>query len=357
METVKEYHSTTKTATESSQVETGTALRKTEDKPVVISSEEVSQLSGNAILGASTERNTNVEADKNVLSKYSSSQGQNECSSSTSSRARQTENQLQNHSWPTSTGNTLVLASNESSSPEVATESSETATAIHQKPIDTSLCLYRRSDLESVLAETRAINGEMDDDDDRFYSITVDDVRRMQLNLQKSTSNEGMLMTKRMKERERQNKMGAFQEVLIRFELPAPNAEYVLESTFRSSDLIQAVRNRLTEQLPYTEIELFTAPPKRVLQDDQTLYDLGFFTRGKIHISSPKAMEIPEAVVSSLLKIPKMPSPREKRPNSGGRPKRELHNTPPRNPNDNESSSSAGAQPQKKKVPKWFKTK
>ena len=59
---------------------------------------------------------------------------------------------------------------------------------------------------------------------------------------------------------------------------------HVLESTFRSSDLIQAVRNRLTEQLPYTEIELFTAPPKRVLQDDQTLYDLGFFTRGKINM-------------------------------------------------------------------------
>ena len=54
---------------------------------------------------------------------------------------------------------------------------------------------------------------------------------------------------------------------------------------------------------------LFIVPPKRELNDTDVLFDLGFYTRGKIHISSKSDAAITEDVLATHLKpVPVRPT-------------------------------------------------
>lgn len=152
--------------------------------------------------------------------------------------------------------------------------------------------------------------------------------------------------------------MNDFGNVRIRFE--GPDNNHVLEGIFHSKNTIKEVKEKLKHVFPENslhKITMFIIPPKKILKDTDVLFDLGFYTRGKIFIKYENHnldFEFSDEVLGTFLK----PLPVEKMVERVPQVKRVYQSSSIGGSgniasNNSESSSS----PTKKKVPKWFKMK
>lgn len=217
---------------------------------------------------------------------------------------------------------------------------------------DPKIVIYSKSE---IVEQQSSI---MSDEDDSFFEITIADIKLQQASLQQSSSNESMLMTKKMRENARIQKMNDFGNVRIRFE--GPDNNHVLEGIFHSKNTIKEVKEKLKHVFPENslhKITMFIIPPKKILKDTDVLFDLGFYTRGKIFMKYENCnldFEFSDEVLETFLK----PLPVEKMVERVPQVKRVYQSSSIGgfgniSSNNSESSSS----PTKKKVPKWFKMK
>merc|ERR1712018_1092528 len=84
-----------------------------------------------------------------------------------------------------------------------------------------------------------------------------------------------------------------------RFETPDKN--YVLEGVFKSETTVKDLKNQLVGVLP-EKYSLFIIPPKQILKDTDVLFDLGFYTRGKIFVSCDENFVFSDQIITNLLK-------------------------------------------------------
>jgi len=221
----------------------------------------------------------------------------------------------------------------------------------NQFSTDPQIVIYSKSEIEEQQSS------KMSDEDDSFFEITIADIKLQQASLQQSSSNESMLMTKKMRENARIQKMNDFGHVKIRFE--GPDNRYVLEAIFQSKNTIGEVKEKVKHVFPENsmpKMSMFIIPPKQILKDTDVLFDLGFYTRGKIFMKYENHLDFQfsDEILETFLK----PFPVEKPVERAPQVKRVYQSSSISGSgniarNNTESSSS----PTKKKVPTWFKMK
>ena len=96
---------------------------------------------------------------------------------------------------------------------------------------------------------------------------------------------------------------------------------------------------------------MFIVPPKQILKDSDVLFDLGFYTRGKIFISCENF----EFSQETILKFCK-PLPTETVSEKATKRVYQTSSSPiSSNITRNTHNSNESSSPKTKKVPKWFK--
>jgi hypothetical protein len=151
--------------------------------------------------------------------------------------------------------------------------------------------------------------------------------------------------------------MNDFDNVKIRFE--GPDDKYVLEAVFQSKNTVGEVKEKLKvvfQENSLQKITLFIIPPKQILKDSDVLFDLGFYTRGKIFMKfeSHLDFQFSDAILETFLK----PLPVEKSVGRVPQVKR-VYQSSSMSGSGNVASDNArnSSSPAKKKVPTWFKMK
>ncbi|CAF0772899.1 unnamed protein product [Brachionus calyciflorus] len=128
------------------------------------------------------------------------------------------------------------------------------------------------------LEETIEIESEITSEpNEEFYNVTVQDLRLMLSDLKKTQSEEAPLMTKQMRELEKDRKAMKYSKIVVRVVF---KNRMVLQGLFRPkellSELYKFVRESLSEENQVDDMDfyLFSTPPKTVLKEmKMTLFD------------------------------------------------------------------------------------
>jgi len=137
------------------------------------------------------------------------------------------------------------------------------------------------------------------DEDDSFYEVlevTLDDAKSMFKDLQRARANleDAPLRGKKLRDLEKETatlkNLHDHPNTAIRIRFPD---RIVLQGIFRTSDTIGSVKTWLREYLHDSTLEfyLFTAPPKKVLQDETKLVDEGLVAMVVIYFGSQNMPE------------------------------------------------------------------
>ncbi|RMZ95066.1 Tether containing UBX domain for GLUT4 [Brachionus plicatilis] len=134
-----------------------------------------------------------------------------------------------------------------------------------------------RMSLLFSLEDNLKMETEISEPGDDFYDITVKDLRVMLSDLKRNQNEEVPLMTKQMRELEKDRKAMKYSKIAIRI---AFKNRMVLQGLFRPkellSELYKFVKGSLAEQNNAEEVDfyLFSSPPKKILnQMKMTLFD------------------------------------------------------------------------------------
>jgi len=144
--------------------------------------------------------------------------------------------------------------------PAAATAASEPAPP-PEKPFDiNNVSVYKPNEGAS---QSMQVAEDLPDD---FYELTVDDLRAIREAEKESKENSGVLMTREMRERQRQKKWAAFTTCSLRVRFPdRVELMNVFSASSRVSDLYDFVRQCMAD--PETPFELYTTPPLTVLSN------------------------------------------------------------------------------------------
>ncbi len=140
--------------------------------------------------------------------------------------------------------------------------------------------------------------------DDSFFDVTVDEVRRRQAELtqEAQTLSEGAPLETPQARRERQRKkvLQTYPKTVVRVLFPDGLAiQAGFKSTDSVSDVAVLVRSFLGQ--PDEKFELFTAPPREVLDPNQSLADCGLVPTGAVRFSRPREEEIGQYLKPDVL--------------------------------------------------------
>lgn len=120
-------------------------------------------------------------------------------------------------------------------------------------------------------------NTEQNELGDEFFDVTVQDIRLMLSDLKRTQNEDAPLMTKQMRELEKDRKAMKYAKIVVRI---AFKNRMVLQGLFRPKELLSElyafVKNSLSEENQADELDfyLFSTPPKTILKDmKMTLFD------------------------------------------------------------------------------------
>lgn len=155
------------------------------------------------------------------------------------------------------------------------------AEVLMSMPCDRLPVLFHLSDMQD---RGEDMSSDLSDD---FFNVTIEDLRKRLSSLKSAVrcNDEGPLLTKTSRERKEIQKTIGFDKVAIRFLFPE---QIVLQGIFRPletvGDLKSFLRTYLSSQS--TSFELFTTPPRLVLNDDKLpLYKAKLIPAANIYIS------------------------------------------------------------------------
>ena len=196
------------------------------------------------------------------------------------------------------------------------------------------------------------------------FLVTVDDLKRMKASGQEKESH---LMTKELKNRNRQRQRiqdyERYPECLLKINFVN---NITVEMVFHPGETISNVQNEISTivENKISQFEIFTTPPKTILESTTTIWDAGLCPRGNCYVSN-KEIIIKSDVWAS--RITQLDITSEKISNGNA-------NTPGPSSISNQSSSSQASthdtsnsinntsnkdkyssKSDGKKVPKWFK--
>jgi len=225
---------------------------------------------------------------------------------------------------------------------------------------------------------------ELDDD---FFNLSIDEVKSLYKGLKqevKQLSEGGMLMTKEMREAEKEGEklslLSKYKTGILRIQFPD---RHVVQGQFPPQTTIAEVITWLSPLLssPTTPCELYTAPPRTTLPPTSTLLDLSLYPAALVHFSSLVTVAGPvqyltDTALASLSNttgantVASQARREGVRGGAGARQlglqgeipvQRDLHTIPESRPGKRSSETSGpstggsgGGLPGK--VPKWFKT-
>lgn len=219
--------------------------------------------------------------------------------------------------------------------------------------------------------------------DDDFFNLSIDEVKYLYKGLKqevKQLSEGGMLMTKEMKEAEKEGEklslLSKYKTGILRIQFPD---RHVVQGQFPPQTTIAEVVTWLSPLLssPTTPCELYTAPPRTTLPPTSTLLDLSLFPAALIHFSSLVTVAVPvqhlsDSALASLSNttgantVASQARREAVRGGAGGRQlglqgempvQRDLHTIPESRSLETSGPSTGGAGGGLPgKVPKWFKT-
>ncbi|ODN04619.1 Tether containing UBX domain for GLUT4 [Orchesella cincta] len=215
---------------------------------------------------------------------------------------------------------------------------------------------------------------EEEDEDDSFFEVTINDVKSMFSNLQQRRDNleNAPLLGQKYRELEKDKailkRLHDHPNTAVRIRFPD---RFVLQGIFRTSDTIGSVKSWLRESLADSALEfyLFTAPPKKVLNDDMKLVDEGLVAMVVLYIgaeSMPENNRVLKQDIYSRVSDPEksfeLAKEKLKVRQSEEDNDHEIKPSTETQLKDHASSNGPQQQPvrrpvDKGKVPKWFKMK
>lgn len=119
---------------------------------------------------------------------------------------------------------------------------------------------------------------------DDFYDLTVEDMKYLMADLQRRRKalEEMPLQTRALKEAEQKAKMIKYKEAIIRVLFPE---RLVVQGCFKSvetvGDIMDFLRKYISESVK--DFHLFTAPPKTILQPEDSLYAAALIPKANVH--------------------------------------------------------------------------
>jgi len=128
---------------------------------------------------------------------------------------------------------------------------------------------------------------QADEPEEGFFEVTVEDLRKRLNELKAEKQQEGgLLMTKKMRDKQELAKAMHYQKVPIRFFFPDKT---VLQGIFRPLETVAALKNFVSEHLSdgNTKYILYTTPPKVILKEaNLTLFKAKLVPAAKVYVSS-----------------------------------------------------------------------
>ncbi|XP_063817297.1 tether containing UBX domain for GLUT4 [Pseudophryne corroboree] len=133
------------------------------------------------------------------------------------------------------------------------------------------------------------VHGNFRDLPDKFFEVTMDDVRRRfaELKSERHRLEEAPLITKALREAHSKEKMERYPKVVLRVLFPE---RYILQGFFRATESVGAVKEFVCSHLEEPDIPfyLFITPPRTELKEDsQSLFQAQLFPAAVVHFGSP----------------------------------------------------------------------
>lgn len=171
-----------------------------------------------------------------------------------------------------------------------------------KRPCDRQACLIQPVTKDTATSQeaTASTGHEVEDE---FYEVTRDDLVNMLKDLRKAQSDEGMLMTRQMRELEQDRKAMRYSQIVIRV---AFNDGLVLQGFFRPKEPVSAlysfVRDSIDASGDHTDFHLFVTPPRVVLPDDtkSTLFDFKLYPAALVHFKGSKPIKFKPTLSDNL---------------------------------------------------------
>ncbi|XP_078480981.1 tether containing UBX domain for GLUT4 isoform X2 [Ciona intestinalis] len=160
-----------------------------------------------------------------------------------------------------------------------------------QSLYDSASCSYNESalsepcDRQEVLFLEKGRNTQSNEEvDDKFFEVTVEDVRNMMADLQqerkKHESKE--LLTEEIRKARRLEKASKYPKVIVRVIFPS---RHVLQAMFNPLETMKELYAVVEEHVSQS-FYLYTSPPKEILKDKTvTLFEAGFAPAARVYIS------------------------------------------------------------------------
>nr|XP_026695534.1 tether containing UBX domain for GLUT4 isoform X2 [Ciona intestinalis] len=161
-----------------------------------------------------------------------------------------------------------------------------------QSLYDSASCSYNESalsepcDRQEVLFLEKGRNTQSNEEvDDKFFEVTVEDVRNMMADLQqerkKHESKE--LLTEEIRKARRLEKASKYPKVIVRVIFPS---RHVLQAMFNPLETMKELYAIVEEHVSQS-FYLYTSPPKEILKDKTvTLFEAGFAPAARVYISA-----------------------------------------------------------------------
>lgn len=151
------------------------------------------------------------------------------------------------------------------------------------KPIDRRVLVFHSDDVVPTAEEFQDLP-------DSFFTVTVDDMRKMLEDLKNQQSSERQLETKAMRDAKMKKEMSKYSKITIRIHFPD---HLIMQAFFRPGEKVGALYSFVEECMNEKQsFYLYTTPPKTVLKDKNvTLYQAKLFPAALVYFGSEHSQD------------------------------------------------------------------